>query len=135
MLFLLPRCFNHLLFHFMHLCWKALPLLQRNLELGEACLDPDGPEVAAAMYELALLYSLSDRGRYVLKQHTCKWLRCTKYVDRHFVIFTTQLFCHSTPCTCNSYTHNHRNKRFFICIFKSACSCGCVYKKYMCIYR
>ena len=42
---------------------KALPLLQHFLELGEAHLDPDGPEVGAAMYELGVLYSLSDRGR------------------------------------------------------------------------
>ncbi|KAL5479515.1 hypothetical protein EMCRGX_G023042 [Ephydatia muelleri] len=46
---------------------EALPLLQRNLELGEAYLDPDGPEVATAMYELAVLYSLSDRGSMAIE--------------------------------------------------------------------
>eukprot|EP00731_Ephydatia_muelleri_P036182 Em0211g1a len=33
----------------------------------EAYLDPDGPEVATAMYELAVLYSLSDRGSMAIE--------------------------------------------------------------------
>ena len=44
---------------------QALPSLQHGLELHEAHFDPDGPEVATAMCELATLYTHTGKVKLV----------------------------------------------------------------------
>ena len=44
---------------------QALPSLQHSLELHEAHFDPDGPEVATAMCELATLYTHTGKVKLV----------------------------------------------------------------------